>query len=135
MSDFEDELTGDDEGQFVALLVERVPLGAPPPELIAFVEGTLQDCFTAAGKTGTKRWCTLWAEHPDAVHRLAAIYDEYTLMLTGGKGVPSLHIFIREVIDYHLPYLVDREFGAFRLCDSDGHTGHQRLEAASAEGT
>lgn len=115
------------------LMVTRVPLATAPASLIAFVNGPLQDRFTGAGKKDTRRWCTRWTEHPDAVHRLAAIYDEYQFMLLGGKGAPSLHMFIREVVDYHMPYLVDPSNGVFAECGQYGHAEHARVDAAAAK--
>lgn len=128
MLDFDDQGTALDDDEGFRLLVSQVPLASAPPELVAFVEGTLQDYLTGAGKARTKRWCTRWQEHPDAVHRLAAIYDEYLLMIAQGKGAPSLHIFMRDVLDYHLPRLVDKEYGVFRECD-EGHVSHRRIDS------
>lgn len=115
---------------FVPLLVTQVPLRTTPPELVEWVDGVLQDFLTGAGKKGEVRWCTKWTEHPNAVHRLAAMYDEWQVMLAGGKGAPSLHQIVREVLDYHLPYLTNKEYGTFARCDVDGHEPHRRLDHA-----
>ncbi|WP_424937792.1 MULTISPECIES: DUF4913 domain-containing protein [Bacteria] len=123
----------DDVGEPMDVLVQHVPLLEAPAALVAFVNGPLQDRFTGAGKKDTKRWCIRWTEHPDAVHRLAAIYDEYQFMLIGGKGAPSLHMFIREVIDYHMPFLVDPSSGVFAECGHYGHADHTRVDAAAAK--
>jgi len=131
MLDFDDQSTALDDEDGFRLLVTQVPLASAPPELVAFVQGTLQDYLSSAGKARTKRWCARWEEHPDAVHRLAAIYDEYLLMIAGGKGAPSLHVFMRDVIDYHLPRLVDKEYGVFRECD-EGHLAHRRIDSEAA---
>lgn len=109
------------------LMVTLVPITEVPAELVAWAEGTLQDRLTGIGKTDT-RWCGSWTEHPDAVHRLAAMFDEWQFMMAGGKGAPSLHMFIREVLDYHMPYLVSKEFGIFAKCGADGHEPHRRLD-------
>lgn len=119
----------------VRLLVNEVPLAAAPPVLVDWVEGVLQDFLTGAGKKGEARWCEKWQEHPDAVHRLAAMYDEWLVMLIGGKGAPSLHMFVREVLDYHLPHLTSKEYGTFARCDVDGHEPHRRLDHAITHGT
>lgn len=118
----------DEDG--VQLLVWSVPLTVAPPELVVWVESTLQEYLTStAGPFKGAKWCRSWHTHPDAVHRLAAIYDQWTLMRLGGKLAPSLHAFIREVLDYHMPYLVSRESGIFQRCDVDGHDPHTRIDA------
>jgi hypothetical protein len=115
-------------GDGMQLMVSRVPLTEAPAALVQWVEGTLQDRMTGLGKTET-RWCDRWTEHPDAVQRLAAMFDEWQFMLLGGKGAPSLHMIIREVLDYHMPYLVSKESGIFAKCGEDGHEPHRRLDA------
>lgn len=83
----------DDEGESsVSLLAWSVPLTTAPPELVEWVEGTFQEYLTGTiGLVKSGRWCSRWTEHPDAVHRLAGIYDEWTLMRLRIKGAPSLH--------------------------------------------
>lgn len=79
----------------------------------------LMDNLTGVGKTNKKRWCASWEEHPEAVHRLAAIYDVWQGALTGDV---SLHGFCHDVLDYHhLPMLTDPETGVFARCARDGH--------------
>ncbi len=129
MSEFEDEAADVDEADGLHLMVSRVPLTEAPADLIAWVEGTLQDRLTGFGKAET-RWCSQWAEHPDALHRLAAMFDEWQFLMAGGEVAPSLHMFIREVLDYHMPYLVSREFGVFAQCGEHGHEPHRRVDAA-----
>lgn len=38
---------------------------------------------------------------------------------------------IRDVVDYHMPYLVSRELGVFAKCGEYGHEIHNRLDAAA----
>ncbi|MBE7956367.1 DUF4913 domain-containing protein [Microbacterium oxydans] len=130
MSEFEDRTVDVDETDGLQLMVLRVPLTEAPAELVAWVEGTLQDRLTGAGKAAETRWCTRWTEHPDAVHRLAAMYDEWQVMLAGGKGAPSLHMMIREVLDYHMPFLTSKEFGIFAQCGEYGHEKPRRVDAS-----
>ncbi|MFN3337315.1 MAG: DUF4913 domain-containing protein [Thermomicrobium sp.] len=127
MSEFGDGTAEVDEANGLRLMVSRVPLMEAPAELIAWVNGTLQDRLTGSGKTDT-RWCSQWTEHPDALHRLAAMFDEWQFLLVGGEGAPSLHMFIREVLDHHMPYLVSREFGIFAKCGEHGHEPHRRMD-------
>lgn len=127
MSEFQDAAANVDEADGLHLMVSRVPLTEAPTELVAWVEGTLQDRLTGTRKD--TRWCSQWTEHPDALHRLAAIFDEWQFLMAGGEGAPSLHMFIREVLDYHMPYLVSREFGIFTKCGEDGHEPHRRVDA------
>lgn len=131
MSDFQDDATGVDEADGLRLMVSRVPLDEAPAELIMWVEGDFQDFLTGMGKAES-RWCARWVEHPDAVHRLAAMYDEWQLMLLRVKGAPTLHAFVREVLDYHMPHLVGKEFGVFAKCGVDGHEPHRRLDTDTA---
>lgn len=128
MSEFTDPLDGETNS---SLLVNRVPLVAVPYELVSFVNGTLMDSLTGAGKVNRKRWCTQWVKHPDAVHRLAAIYDQWLFLLAGGKNAPSLHDFIRDCVDYHMPMLTDPDYGVFSQCDVDGHEQHKRIDDAA----
>lgn len=119
----------EDESE-IRLLVWSVPLKEAPAELIDWVEGVLQDYLTGSvGPLKGARWCARWSEHPDALHRLAAIYDQWTLMRLGGKQAPTLHTFVRDVLDYHMPYLTSREFGVLGRCDMSGHEPHQRVDA------
>lgn len=77
----------DEAGSPISLLAWDVPLTSAPAELVAWVEGTFQDYLTGTiGLVKSGRWCSRWAEHPDAVHRLAGIYDEWTLMRLRIKG-------------------------------------------------
>ncbi|MGZ0069727.1 DUF4913 domain-containing protein [Microbacterium arborescens] len=107
---------------------DDLPLTEASAELVAFVDGTLLDFLAPAGSAET-RWCPQWAEHSDAVHRLAAIRDEWNLMLASAAndGVPALHAFLRDVLDYHLPLLIDQQRGAFRGCGY-GHKPRVRLD-------
>ena len=102
-----------------------LPLTHAGAELVDFVETILMDNLTGAGKTNKKRWCANWEEHPDAVHRLAAIYDVWQGTLIGEV---SLHGFYRDVLDYHLPMLTDPETGVSARCDRDGHQPHERID-------
>lgn len=123
-----------DDGEGVQLMVTQLPLAAPPEELVEWVEGTLQDTLTSLGKTES-RWCAQWTEHPEAVHRLAGMFDEWQLMIIGSTRGPSLHGFIRDVLDYHLPHLVSTDYGTFARCGEDyGHETHRRLDGRSSFG-
>lgn len=103
---------------------ENLPLAVVPDKLPEFVDGVLLQFLT-----GTQRdkatWCPQWRDHPEAVHRLEAVRVQWTRLL--GEEI-SLHEFMRDVLDYHLPMLVDADKGTFRGC-SYGHTEHKRLDA------
>ncbi|MDJ0336593.1 DUF4913 domain-containing protein [Salinibacterium sp. G-O1] len=105
---------------------ELLPLTDIPDSVRAFVDGVLLPHLTA-GQPKDTIWCSQWGEHPDAVHRLAAISDEWSHMLESPDA--SLHGFLRDVLDYHLPMLVDREKGSFRRCGQGRHSTHAQLDA------
>lgn len=107
------------------MLSERLPLTEAPGGLSEFVDGVLLPYLTA-GHPKQTTWCTQWREHPDAVHRLAAISDQWSLMLAQEDAV--LHEFFRDVLDYHMPLLIDPDKGAFRRCGY-GHVAHTRIDA------
>jgi hypothetical protein len=109
-----------------------LPLTHAGAELVDFVETVLMDYLTGAGKANRKRWCSSWEEHPEAVHRLAAIYDVWETTLTGDV---SLHAFYRDILDYHLPMLTDPETGVFCQCDRDGHQPHERIDKVAKTAT
>lgn len=104
-------------------LSEQVPLNEIPDGLVDFVDGTLLAFLTSAGEKTI--WCAEWRDHPDAVHRLAAMADQWEESALG--GTVGLHSFFRDVLDYHLPFLVDAEKGAFRGCKFD-HAKRRRLD-------
>lgn len=107
------------------MLPELLPLTELPDGLSEFVDGVLLP-HLSAGHPKQTTWCPQWREHPDAVHRLAAMSDQWSLMLSAADA--PLHEFMRDVLDYHLPLLVDPEKGAFRRCGY-GHAAHTRLDA------
>jgi len=116
------------------MLSDRLPLTEIPDGLANFVEMTLMDSLTAGAERGSERaprWCSQWREHPEAVHRLAAIYDEWCMMLAGEDAAP--HLFLRDVLDYHLSLLVDPDRGTFRACRY-GHVSHRRLDSKDEPG-
>lgn len=101
-----------------------MPLGdvaTLPPAFSTFVESTLLDSLTAGSKAG-RVWCTRWREHPDAVHRLFAIWQQW---LEVQSDPMLLHEFLRNTLDYHLPLLVG-EHGALHGCQY-GHRAHERI--------
>lgn len=102
-----------------------LPIEHAEGDLVDFVETVLMDKLTGAGKQSQKRWCADWEQHPEAVHRLQAIYDVWQDTLTGQV---SLHGFYRDVLDYHLPLLISPETGVFARCDRDGHQPHERID-------
>lgn len=98
-----------------------------PPAFSTFVETTLLDSLTGASK-GRWSWCTRWSEHPDAVHRLLAIWQQWLEVQADPMG---LHDFLRNTLDYHLPLLVG-EHGALRACQY-GHRGHERIATETTD--
>lgn len=113
------------------MLPERLPIREIPEFLPAFVNDVLLTTLTSAGKKTV--WCVRWQEHPDAVTRLAAIADAWNHMLgadseSGESEDANLHGFLREVLDHHMPLLVDGERGAFAHC-AYGHRPFRRLDA------
>ncbi len=105
------------------MLPDRLPITAVPDGLPEWVENVLLPTLTSGGK-GTV-WCLEWREHPDAVTRLAAIWDAWTHMLTEEDAM--LHSFLRDVLDHHMPMLVAAERGTFRRCNY-GHRTVERLD-------
>lgn len=106
------------------MLPDRLPITAVPDNLPAFVDNVLLPTLTSGGKGAV--WCTTWQEHPDAVTRLAAISDEWTHLLAEQDA--SLHSFLRDVLDHHMPMLIDAERGTFRDC-KHGHRPVKQLDA------
>ena len=107
------------------MLSEHLPLTDVPAGLAEFVDGVLLARLTTLGKNNV--WCASWREHPDAVHRLAAIQDEWQRMLSAEDA--ELHTFMRDVLDYHLPRLVARsENGSFVQCEFQ-HNEQARLDS------
>lgn len=109
----------------------HLPLGdvdALPPAFSTFVESTLLDSLTGASK-GRWSWCTQWRRHPDAVHRLFAIWQQW---LDVQADPMMLHDFLRNTLDYHLPLLVG-EHGSLHGCQY-GHREHARI-AIETKGT
>jgi len=87
-----------------------------------FVNNVLLPTLTSGGK-GTV-WCLEWREHPDAVTRLAAIWDAWSHLLAEEDA--ALHSFLRDVLDHHMPMLIDGDRGAFRRCNY-GHKPAEQL--------
>lgn len=123
------------------MLPENLPLRAVPDGLGEFVDDVLLSQLTGGSRDDNTVWCAEWREHPDAVYRLAAIHDEWLHLVAylaevddngevadSGMDV-SLHGFLRDVLDYHMPMLVDHERGAFRACKHGNHVPHRRLDA------
>ncbi|MGG7453052.1 DUF4913 domain-containing protein [Plantibacter auratus] len=112
------------------MLSEHLPLTDVPAGLPEFVDGVLLARLTTLGKNEV--WCASWREHPDAVHRLAAIQDEWQRMIAGEDA--ELHTFIRDVLDYHLPRLVARhDGGVFAGCEFK-HIEPARLDSVRQPG-
>lgn len=106
---------------------EPLPLTTTPDGLEEFVNTVLLESLTAAGKE--RAWCPEWSNHPDALHRLTAIYEQWELLTMRGM---TLHDFFRDVLDYHLPYLVGKDIGAFSGCAYGQHRPHKRLDETPA---
>lgn len=109
------------------MLPDRLPITAVPDGLPAWVDNVLLPTLTSGGKGSV--WCPEWQAHPDAVTRLAAIWDAWRHMLAEEDA--ALHSFLRDVLDHHMPLLVDAERGAFRRCNY-GHRTVERLDAVKA---
>jgi hypothetical protein len=106
-------------------LIRILPLEHADGDLVDFVETVLMDKLTGAGKQNQKKWCADWEQHPEAVHRLQAIYDVWQETAIGQVG---LHGFYHDVLDYHLPLPTSPETGVFAQCDRDGHQPHSRID-------
>lgn len=106
------------------MLPDRLPITTVPDGLPEWVDSVLLPTLTSGGKGSV--WCPDWRSHPDAVARLAAIWDAWTHMLAEEDA--ALHSFLRDVLDHHMPMLVDAERGAFRRCNY----GHKPVEQLGA---
>lgn len=106
------------------MLPDRLPITAVPDGLPEWVDNVLLPTLTSADKGSV--WCVEWREHLDAVTRLAAIWDEWSHMIAQDDA--ALHPFLRDVLDHHMPMLVDGERGAFRRCNY-GHKPVEQLDA------
>lgn len=109
------------------MLPDRLPITTVPDGLPAFVDGVLLATLTSDSKSIT--WCAEWRQHPDAVTRLAAIWDAWTHLLAEEDA--QLHSFLRDVLDHHMPKLLDKEVGPFASCQYE-HKPHKRLDASRA---
>lgn len=106
----------------------KLPLASEdelPEAFTRFVDGTLLEHLTGAQNAHKHYWCSRWVEHPDALHRLYAIWREWEDVQT---DTMTLHDFIRNVLDWHLPYLTG-ENGALSRCGKE-HKPHVRLDEA-----
>ncbi|WP_442786080.1 DUF4913 domain-containing protein [Microbacterium sp. SL62] len=55
-----------------------------------FVDRPLMEYFFGGARDlENNQWCPRWVEHPDAVHRLAAIYDEGVLLASAETERPG----------------------------------------------
>jgi hypothetical protein len=62
------------------------------------------------------------------VTRIAAIWDAWTHILAEEDAM--LHFSLRDVLDHHMPMLVDAERGVFRRCNY-GHKVAEQLDVVS----
>lgn len=95
---------------------------ALPDDFIEFVETTLRELLTA--DTREAAWCSQWAEHPAAVHRLYAMYAEWAEIELGQPD--GLEGFLRVTLDHHLPLLTSKDAGLFKSC-KDSHRAPKPL--------
>lgn len=112
------------------MLSEHLPLTDVPAGLAEFVDGVLLGRLTTLGKGNV--WCAQWREHPDAVHRLTAIEDEWQRMLATEES--GLHTFLRDVLDYHLPHLVSEAAGGCFVPCKFKHITPGRLDSFEQKG-
>lgn len=69
--------------------------------------------------TGTKlRWCRRWHEHPEAVWRLHACWQDYERMHNDPRS--GITLFARNSLDPQLALLMSAT-GPFSACSSDRH--------------
>lgn len=126
MSDDEfDEHTGEEIEQPGSVYLPLTADTDLPQDFTRWVDTTLLGSLTAARHLEKRVWCDRWAEHPDVLHRLFAMWVEWQDVQA---RTSSLHDFIRNVLDYHMPYLVG-EYGSLRRC-GHGHKPHVRLDEA-----
>lgn len=102
------------------------PVASASAELQSFVNEVLLKALTEQGADERSAWCGRWVEHPEAVQRLAAIYDAYLLVAVGDLAIHALY---RDVIDHHLPLLVAHQRGIFERC-REGHKTALRLDGS-----
>lgn len=89
----------------------------------------------------TTRWCRRWPEHPEAVLRLTALWEDRT-NIVDPESKTDLSSWLRWSVDSHMPKLMDQA-GPFRECDDNSHvpaihlptTTATETKAADAEGT
>ena len=98
------------------MLPDNLPITAASPALREFVDAVFLPYLTETyNRDERMNWCNDWALHPTAVMRLAAVHDEWTAV-KAADGEISWHAFLHDVLDYHLPLLVNPETGTFRSC-------------------
>ena len=98
------------------------------PTLIDWVEQYF--CVTFARSIGGEiRWCPKWAEHPEAVIRLEALWRSWeTLRLDANLGIAS---WLTSFFDPQLPLMLGRA-GPFAQCNSDRHQRSGPLPSTGA---
>lgn len=96
----------------VKVSMPLVPGEELPAAFVEFVDVTLLQFLTHADKHSAV-WCNQWQQHPDALHRLMAVWFAWIDVEAAPRAI---HEFYKETLDYHLPYLVDQQRGAFSKC-------------------
>jgi len=80
---------------------------------------------------GETRWCPRWAEHPEAVTRLNALWRSWeTLRLDPNLGIAT---WLTSYADAQLPILLGRA-GPFTQCSAERHQALQRLQIEDPTG-
>lgn len=79
---------------------------------------------------GETRWCPRWAEHPEAVIRLEALWRSWeTLRLDANLGIAT---WLTSFLDPQLTGLMSRS-GPFNACNSSQHQPLPTLISAAVE--
>jgi Domain of unknown function (DUF4913) len=103
---------------------------AEPPgyeRLLDFVRDELAPLYQRSFEGRTRVWCPQWWRHPEAVARLAAVWQAWEHLRR--DPTVGLSVWLRDHADYHVGVLLDPD-GPFKGCSPD--RGHQDRLASLA---
>lgn len=92
------------------------------PSVEAWVTGWLAPMIRRPF-TRDMTWCPQWWQHPEAILRLEALWRAWEHLRQ--EGTVGMSVFVRDHLDPHLGFLLNRELSPFAKCSRDGHRGEE----------
>jgi hypothetical protein len=111
--------------------------GNPPPvpadqrkfaDVTSWVEGWLMPNIERR-VSNTKRWCALWYEHREVVHRFNVLWRSWE-QVVANKDPLLLSDWYTDHLDKHLTAIFSSD-GPFAACAPDRHSPRRRLDGRS----